>query len=87
MGVFGFCKINSVSSPSYSPRDNFSPESEGSVNPKIEVQSREEITVGWNVHHLALTADSLISLIHLEMQRKVFILLLPSPLPPPTTIN
>ena len=29
----------------YSPRDNFSPESEGSVNPKMEIQSREEITV------------------------------------------
>ena len=51
------------------------------MNPEIEVQSREEITVGWNVHHLALMADSLISLIHLEMQRKVFILLLPA-LPP-----
>ena len=53
------------------------------MNPEIEVQSREEITVGWNVHHLALIADSLISLIHLEMQRKVFILLLPAHLPPP----
>ena len=49
VGVFAvwFCKINNVSWPTqYSPRDNFSPESEGSVNPKIEVQSREETTVG-----------------------------------------
>ena len=52
------------------------------MNPKIEVQSREETTVGGVVHHLALIADSLISLIHLEMQRKVFILLLPPHLPP-----
>ena len=46
---FIFCTVvigNSVTwSTQYSPRDNFSPESEGSVNPKMEIQSREEITV------------------------------------------
>ena len=31
-------KIKNVN---YSPKDNFSPESEGSVKPKMEVQSKE----------------------------------------------
>ena len=35
-GLLGTC---------YSPRDNFSPESEGSVNPEMEAQSSEELTV------------------------------------------
>ena len=54
------------------------------MNPKMElsVQSREKNNSVRNVRHLALIAASLISLIHLEMQRKVFILLLPAPLPP-----